>query len=66
MIAWLGTVASIIGSFAVSLHYFTLGYCFFLVGGVSWLYVGWIKKDKALMTLNGVFFIANLIGLYNA
>jgi hypothetical protein len=66
LIKWVGTVASVAGSFLVSAHFFTLGYCFFLLGAVSWLYVGWHSKDKAMLTLNGFFLSANVLGLYNA
>lgn len=66
MIAWIGTVASILGSFMVAMHIFVLGYMLFLLGSVCWLAVGYAKKDNALMLLNGVFFLANIVGLYNA
>jgi hypothetical protein len=65
-ISWIGTATSIIGSFCVALHLFTLGYCLFIVGSVCWLAVGIVRKDKSLIVLNGTFFAANLIGLYNA
>ncbi len=63
---WFGTATSIAGSFLVSFHFFLLGYCFFLLGGLSWLVVGFVSKNKPLMTLNGFFLVANLIGVYNA
>lgn len=63
---WFGTVTSVIGSFLVSFHFFFLGYCFFLAGGLSWLCVGAINKNRPLMVLNGFFAAANVIGLYNS
>lgn len=66
MIAWIGTLASILGSFMVATHIFIVGYMLFLLGSVCWLYVGFQKRDNALMLLNGVFFVANIVGLYNA
>lgn len=65
-IAWLGTVASIIGAFLVAFQVIFIGYCAFIVGSIAWLYIGIIKKDSALYTLNGTFFLANIIGLFNA
>ena len=66
MIKWIGTISSIIGAFSVAYHMFLFGYACFIVGSVSWLYIGIKTKDKPLVTLNGVFFIANILGLYNA
>lgn len=65
-ISWLGTVASIMGAFTVAMKVFLLGYCFFIVGSVSWLLVGLSRRDSSLITLNGTFFLANLVGFYNA
>jgi hypothetical protein len=65
-ISWLGTISSIIGAFVVASKLFLIGYCFFIVGSVSWLIVGIIRKDNSLIVLNGTFFLANILGLYNA
>ena len=65
-ISWLATGSSIIGAFLVAMQIIVIGYCFFVVGAIGWLYIGVIKKDNALITLNGVFLIANILGLYNA
>ena len=65
-ISWLGTVASIIGAFVVASKLFFIGYCFFMVGSVSWLIVGIVRKDKSLIVLNGTFFIANILGFFNS
>ena len=65
-VKWVGTVASIVGAFAVASHLFLFGYVCFALGSTSWLYVGLHSKDKPLITLNGVFFVANILGLYNA
>ncbi len=64
--SWTGTVASVIGSFTVAMKFFLAGYCLFIVGSVSWLYVGIVRRDVPLVALNGAFLLANLIGLYNA
>jgi NADH:ubiquinone oxidoreductase subunit 5 (subunit L)/multisubunit Na+/H+ antiporter MnhA subunit len=65
-ISWIGTLTSIIGAFVVASKLFLLGYCFFIIGSLSWLLVGFYRKDKSLITLNGTFFLANILGLYNA
>jgi hypothetical protein len=65
-ISWVGTLSSIIGAFIVASQLFFLGYCFFIIGSLSWLVVGYYRKDKSLMVLNGTFFLANILGLYNS
>lgn len=65
-LSWIGTFASIVGSFVVASQIFLLGYCFFAVGSVSWLIVGWLRRDASLMVLNGTFMLANFWGLYVA
>ena len=66
MIKWFGTITSIIGAFAVASQLFLFGYICFILGSISWLYIGVTGKDRPLITLNGVFLIANILGLYNA
>ena len=63
--SWFGTFVSILGSFAVASAYFKIGYVLFTLGSFSWLYVAFCKRDKALAVLNGTFFLANLLGIYN-
>jgi NADH:ubiquinone oxidoreductase subunit 5 (subunit L)/multisubunit Na+/H+ antiporter MnhA subunit len=65
-ISWVGTLSSIIGAFIVASKLFFLGYCFFIVGSLSWLLVGYYRKDKSLIVLNGTFFLANILGLFNS
>ncbi len=65
IISWLGTVTSIIGAFLVASQIIFFGYVAFIVGSVSWLIVGIVNRDKPLIVLNGTFFLANLLGLYN-
>jgi uncharacterized membrane protein len=40
-ISWVGTLSSIIGAFIVASQLFFLGYCFFIIGSLSWLVVGY-------------------------
>ncbi len=65
-IAWFGTVVSITGAFCVASQIILSGYILFSLGSISWLIVGFLKRDNALCVLNGTFFVANLLGLYNA
>jgi hypothetical protein len=65
-IKWLGNFFSIVGAFIVAMQYLTLGYCFFLIGSGAWFYSGIVTKDKALISLNLFFLVADFIGLYNA
>jgi uncharacterized protein with PQ loop repeat len=65
-IAWLGTMASIIGAFLMAFGIVLSGYICFSIGSVSWLIVGITRKDNSLITLNGTFFVANIIGLTRA
>lgn len=65
-IEWLGTVSSIIGAFIVAFGFMLAGYSFFMVGSVSWLYVGIKQQNRPLITLNSTFFLANVIGFVRA
>lgn len=65
-ISWLGTLTSIIGSFLVAFQIFVLGYCFFIIGSISWLMVAMIRRDKSLAILNLFFLSANTIGIWGA
>lgn len=66
IIAWVGTAASIIGSFVVAWQIFVIGYCFYLVGSVSWFIVAIARRDVSLAVLNGTFLLANLVGLWKS
>lgn len=63
---WLGTIASVIGSFVVALGMLKIGYSLFILGSVCWLIAGIATKNVALYVLNGFFLLANLIGIYRA
>jgi hypothetical protein len=64
--SWIGTWASLLGSFIVACHWFLSGYVCFLVGCICWLFVAVKNQDNALLVLNMGFLLANVIGLYNA
>ncbi len=65
-IEWVGTISSIIGAFIVAFGFMLAGYSFFMVGSVSWLYVGIKQHNRPLITLNFTFFLANIIGFARA
>jgi hypothetical protein len=65
ILKWFGTATSIIGAFLVAGMLPHIGYIFFVLGSFSWLIVGISTKDNALMILNLVFFIANIVGIIN-
>lgn len=60
---WFGTVTSVIGSFCVSFGVLFPGFVLFTLGAVSWIIVSKTQKNWALLTLNAVFLVANIIGL---
>lgn len=64
MISWIGTIASVIGSFIVALQIYFIGYILFLIGSVSWLWVAYTRRDTSLAILNLCFLTANIIGLW--
>lgn len=66
MIGWIGTGTSIIGSFLVAFHLFTMGYIFFLVGASCWLWIAYKTRNSSLGVLNLFFTVANIIGLVNS
>lgn len=65
-IQWIGTVTSIIGSFVIAFGFMLAGYSFFLIGSISWLFVGIKQQNRPLITLNFTFFLANIIGFVRA
>lgn len=66
ILAWIGTVASILGAYLVAMQFPMIGYVAFSIGSSTWLIVGAQRKDHALIVMNATFFVANLIGLYHA
>ncbi len=66
LIEWFGTVTSVIGSFLVAFGILLPGFIFFTLGALSWIVASKAQKNGALLTLNSVFLIANIIGLWRA
>lgn len=66
MIAWIGTIASILGAFLMAFGVVLPAFVCFTLGSVSWMIVGIRNGDKPLTVLNSFFLVANLIGLFRA
>lgn len=62
ILAWTGTACSIAGAFLVAYGIMMPGYSAFLIGSSCWLVAGVYSDDRALITLNATFFVANVIG----
>ena len=65
-LSWVGTVSSIVGSFAVAAKFLILGYCTFLIGVFALVIVFGVQRNKAMITQQVFFLAANILGLYNA
>lgn len=61
----LGTVCGIIGAFLVASKFGQYGYPFFFVSSLALLISAIAQKQKNFIALQGVFFSANIIGLFN-
>ena len=60
-----GTVCGIIGAFLVALKMGEYGYPFFFVSSFCLMTSAIALKQKNFIALQGVFFVANVIGLFN-
>ncbi len=65
-ISWVATILSVFGAFMVANGINLFGYTAFILGSVGWGYIGLVNKDNALTTMQGIFLMANIMGLYNA
>lgn len=61
----LGTVCGIIGAFLVAMKFGQFGYPFFFVSSLALLTSAIHYKQRNFIALQGVFFTANVIGLFN-
>ncbi len=61
----LGTLCGIIGAFLVAMKYGHIGYPFFFVSSLALLVSATQKKQGNFIALQGTFFAANVIGLFN-
>lgn len=60
----IGVIAGIIGSFSVANGLFTIGYPLFTLSSLLLVYTAMNQKNINLVTLQGVFLLANFNGLY--
>jgi uncharacterized membrane protein YccC len=65
IIETLGTVCGIVGAFLVALKFGEYGYPFFFVSSLCLLTSAWYNKQRNFIALQGVFFAANVVGLFN-
>lgn len=65
-IAWTGTITSVIGAFILAEGFKFFGYSLFIIGSLAWFYIGIAERKSALWTLNLIFLIADIRGIYNA
>lgn len=61
----LGTICGIIGAFLVAMKFGQFGYPFFFVSSLCLLSSAIKFRQKNFIALQGVFFSANVIGLFN-
>lgn len=61
----IGTIAGIIGAFLVAMKMGDIGYPFFFVSSLCLLCSATMLKQRNFIALQGVFFVANVIGLFN-
>jgi hypothetical protein len=61
----LGTVCGILGAFLVAMKYGNVGYPFFFVSSISLLISAIGLRQRNFIALQGVFLLANIVGLFN-
>lgn len=61
----IGTICGIIGAFLVAMKMGAYGYPFFFVSSFCLMVSAIMLKQRNFIALQGVFFVANVIGLFN-
>ena len=63
---WTGTGTGIAGAIWVALNITTSGWGFvlFAVSAISWAAAGWLMREPSLITLNSVFLVVNILGIF--
>ncbi len=61
----IGTICGILGAFLVALKMGDIGYPFFFISSLALLTTACYNKQRNFIALQGVFFSANVIGLFN-
>ena len=65
IIETVGTAAGIVGAFLVACKFGSIGYPFFFVSSLCLLGSAIAQKQWNFIALQGTFFAANIIGLFN-
>jgi hypothetical protein len=65
MLESIGTASGIVGAFLVAMKLGGYGYPFFFVSSFCLLGSALALKQRNFIALQGVFFVANVIGLFN-
>jgi len=68
IIKWAGTAIGLVGIGILALAVLSImwvGFLFYLISNVVWAYVAWKAKDKALLTINIGFGLANIVAVIN-
>ena len=61
----IGTICGIIGAFLVAMKMGDIGYPFFFVSSFCLMITAISLRQRNFIALQGVFFVANVIGLFN-
>jgi hypothetical protein len=61
----IGTIWGIIGAFLVAMKMGDIGYPFFFVSSFCLMITAISLRQRNFIALQGVFFVANVIGLFN-
>lgn len=61
----IGTICGIIGAFLVAMKIGEYGYQFFIASSFCLMVSAIMLKQRNFIALQGVFFVANVIGLFN-
>ena len=60
-----GTACGIIGAFLVACKLGAYGYPFFLASSTTMLYTAIMQRHRNYIALQGTYFAANIVGLFN-
>lgn len=62
---WSGSIYGIVGALCVATAYdLVFGYVLFLLSSLSWTWVGHLQRNLAMSSMNIVFCVINIIGLW--
>ena len=65
ILSWTGSICGIIGALLIATATsMSFGYILFLISSTSWTSIGKLTENYSLMSMNIVFTIINIIGVY--